>query len=165
MKFCYIKLYIATEKGVGKSWNNLRLNEEKLTGQCSLLNSKLNYIKQTLHTHVNVSENIWAKICNHSLKNLGKCHKMCHTLFELPHLFSATQVCEYFQDFDPLREHSIPRSQFTMGLTSMGQRNLTREESKALCDYYTHPQKPLHVQWKRFEKDIEGGEFTLLEFL
>ncbi|XP_071808477.1 uncharacterized protein [Asterias amurensis] len=77
-------------------------------------------------------------------------------------LVNRVRVCEYFQDFDPLREHSIPRSQFTMGLTSMGQRNLTREESKALCDYYTHPQKPLHVQWKRFEKDIEGV-FTQVE--
>jgi hypothetical protein len=77
-------------------------------------------------------------------------------------LTNRVRVCEYFQDFDPLREHSIPRSQFTMGLTAMGQQTLSREESKAICDYYTHPQKPLHVQWKKFEKDIERV-FTQVE--
>ncbi|XP_022079913.1 uncharacterized protein LOC110973400 [Acanthaster planci] len=77
-------------------------------------------------------------------------------------LVNRVRVCEYFQDFDPLREHSIPRSQFTMGLTAMGQQTLSREESKALCDYYTNPQNPLHVQWKKFEKDIESV-FTQVE--
>ncbi|XP_033106808.1 uncharacterized protein LOC117108769 [Anneissia japonica] len=83
----------------------------------------------------------------------------------LPHLISTIRhfvltnrirVCEYFQDFDSLRGHSIPRSQFIMGLTSLGMHdNITKAECKALCDHYANPKKTDQVLWKVFEKDID----------
>ncbi|XP_071953709.1 uncharacterized protein [Antedon mediterranea] len=70
-------------------------------------------------------------------------------------LTNRIRVCEYFQDFDSLRGHSIPRSQFIMGLTSLGMEDITKPECKALCDHYANPKKTDQVLWKLFEKDIE----------
>ena len=75
----------------------------------------------------------------------------------------SVQVCEYYQDFDPLRERSIPRSKFRMGLSAMGlsalgQFNLSNAEFKALSDTYADPANPDCVLWQNFEKEIETGK-------
>ncbi|XP_072165025.1 uncharacterized protein [Diadema setosum] len=91
-------------------------------------------------SHVNVAE-VVARIRNHVLKN-------------------RIRVCEYFQDFDPLRERSIPRSKFRMGLSAMGlsalgELNIANAEFKALSDFYAEPKNADAIQWQKFEKDIE----------
>nr|XP_054773761.1 uncharacterized protein LOC129281858 [Lytechinus pictus] len=75
-------------------------------------------------------------------------------------LANRIRVCEYFQDFDPLRERSIPRSKFRMGLSAMGlsalgQFNMTEPQFKALSETYADPTDPDAVLWQNFEKDIE----------
>ncbi|XP_011673543.2 uncharacterized protein LOC594672 [Strongylocentrotus purpuratus] len=75
-------------------------------------------------------------------------------------LTSRIRVCEYFHDFDPLRERSIPRSKFRMGLSAMGlsalgQFNMTEAQFKALSETYADPANSDAVLWQNFEKDIE----------
>lgn len=72
-------------------------------------------------------------------------------------LVNRLRVCEYFQDFDPLQERSIPKSQFRMGLSALGQHNLTDSQFEVLFLYYENPQKKGTVLWRKFEKDIDTG--------
>ena len=69
----------------------------------------------------------------------------------------------YLQDFDSLRSGSITKSQFRrglsdLGLSALGQHNLTEVQFQALCAYYTNPDMKDKVQWMRFMYDIESGE-------
>lgn len=73
------------------------------------------------------------------------------------------QVIEYFQDYDSLRSGSITKDQFQrglsdLGLSAIGQHNLTQPQFKKLCDHYVTPGMPDKVQWTRFMDDVESGK-------
>ena len=72
------------------------------------------------------------------------------------------QVQEFFEDYDPLRSGSISKSQFRrgvglLGLSKLGQHDLTEGQYKLLCDVYQNPQKEDQVLWTKFLWDIETG--------
>ena len=73
------------------------------------------------------------------------------------------QVCEYFQDFDPLRSGMITKSQFRrglsdLGLSALGQHKLTDAQFEALCNMYSSAKMPDKILWTRFMEDIESGK-------
>ena len=73
-------------------------------------------------------------------------------------------MAQFFQDFDPLKEYSIPTSQFRIGLTSMGLIDLNKAEFKVLSDYFRDPKKQFDsVLWKEFENEIETGKIQIAE--
>ena len=83
---------------------------------------------------------------------------------------SIFQVCEYFQDFDPLRSGSITRTQFRrglsdLGLSALGKHNLTNKQFEVLCQAYINPTMPDQILWARFTEDIESGKVVLHHLL
>ncbi|XP_077982616.1 uncharacterized protein LOC144437541 [Glandiceps talaboti] len=82
-------------------------------------------------------------------------------------LVNRIWVNEYFQDFDPLRNGSISQTRFrigltAMGLSTMGQSNLSEAEFLALCAYYNDPKHPGRVLWPNFKVDVDTV-FTQVE--
>lgn len=76
-------------------------------------------------------------------------------------LTNRRRVCEFFQDFDPLRSGSITKSQFRrglsdLGLSAIGQHNLAESQYKMLCSYYEDPSMTDKVLWTRFMDDVES---------
>ena len=72
------------------------------------------------------------------------------------------QVCEFFQDFDPLRSGSITKPQFQrglsdLGLSALGQHRLTEAQLKTLMAHYQNPTAQDKVLWTRFMDDVESG--------
>ena len=79
---------------------------------------------------------------------------------------TVLQVCEYFQDFDPLRSGSITKSQFrrclsNLGLSAIGQHNLSESQFQMLCGFYEDPAQKDKVLWTRFMDDIESGKLYI----
>lgn len=75
-------------------------------------------------------------------------------------LTNRLRVAEFFEDFDPLRSGSISKSQFRrglslLGLSKLGQHDITEGQYKLLCDMYTNPQKEDQALWTKFLWDIE----------
>lgn len=75
-------------------------------------------------------------------------------------LTNRLRVQEFFEDYDPLRSGSISKAQFRrgvglLGLSKLGQHDLTEGQYKLLCDVYQNPQKEDQVLWTRFLWDIE----------
>lgn len=75
-------------------------------------------------------------------------------------LTNRRRVCEFFQDFDPLRSGSITKSQFRrglsdLGLSALGQLNLSEREFEHLRSYYENPIMTDKVLWTRFMDDVE----------
>ncbi|XP_002741846.1 uncharacterized protein LOC100373451 [Saccoglossus kowalevskii] len=75
-------------------------------------------------------------------------------------LVNRIRVNEYFQDFDQLRTGSISQTRFRMGLSAMGlsaigQLNLTDSDFLALAYHYSDPNKPGNVLWQDFMVEIE----------
>jgi len=76
-------------------------------------------------------------------------------------LTNRRRVCEYFQDFDPLRSGSITKSQFRrglsdLGLSAIGQHNLSESQFQLLCSAYEAPNMRDKVLWMKFTEDIES---------
>lgn len=76
-------------------------------------------------------------------------------------LTNRLRVCEYFQDFDPLRSGSIPKSQFRrglsdLGLSALGLHNLSENQYKLLCTTYQDPKMADKVLWRQFMGDLES---------
>ncbi|KAK3583614.1 hypothetical protein CHS0354_039437 [Potamilus streckersoni] len=75
-------------------------------------------------------------------------------------LTKRLRVAEFFEDYDPLRSGSISCGQFQrglglLGLSKLGDHNLTDAQMKILCDVYQNKQKPDQVHWKQFVYDVE----------
>ncbi|XP_070544504.1 uncharacterized protein [Ptychodera flava] len=82
-------------------------------------------------------------------------------------LVNRIRVNEYFQDFDPLRNGSISETRFRIGLTAMGlsavgQINLSDAEFMALVVHYADLKHPGNVLWPNFKVDVETV-FTQVE--
>jgi len=76
-------------------------------------------------------------------------------------LVHRRRVCEYFQDFDPLRSGSITKSQFQRGLSdlgfsALGHHNLSNAQFEALCQVYASPSQKDKIFWTHFMDDIES---------
>jgi Ca2+-binding EF-hand superfamily protein len=70
------------------------------------------------------------------------------------HVFvSRLRLCEYFQDFDPLRSGFVTNSRFRQGLNAIRYPYFTEAQISALCDCYSV--KPDSISWKQFVKDID----------
>lgn len=72
-------------------------------------------------------------------------------------------MAEFFEDYDPLRSGSISQSQFRrglglLGLSKLGQHDITEGQYQLLCDFYRNPQKEDQCLWTRFLWDIETGK-------
>jgi len=70
-------------------------------------------------------------------------------------LVNRIRVEEYFQDFDPLRHGSISIARFRMGLSAMGQENLTDPQFYALVEVYADRKRRGNVMWTSFLTDVE----------
>lgn len=75
-------------------------------------------------------------------------------------LTNRLRVAEFFEDYDPLRSGSISKSQFRrglglLGMSKLGQHDMTEGQYKLLCDVYTNPKKPDQALWTQFLWDIE----------
>ncbi|XP_014675972.1 PREDICTED: uncharacterized protein LOC106815950, partial [Priapulus caudatus] len=75
-------------------------------------------------------------------------------------LVSRRRVCEYFQDFDPLRSASISTNHFrrglsALGLSALGKLNMNDAEFECLARHYRDPRRPSNVLWTNFVSDIE----------
>lgn len=84
-------------------------------------------------------------------------------------LVNRRRVCEYFQDFDPLRSGSITKSQFKRGLSdlgfsALGQHQLSPAQFLTLCIFYENPVMRDKVLWTRFMTDVESGAFKKERF-
>jgi hypothetical protein len=78
----------------------------------------------------------------------------------------SDQVCEYFQDFDPLRCGSITKSQFQrglsdLGLSALGHHNLSAAQFEVLSQVYQTPNSPDKILWIVFMEDIESGNYQI----
>ena len=76
--------------------------------------------------------------------------------------YLVVQVTEYFEDYDPLRSGSISKTQFQrglglLGLSKLGQHDLTQAQFKLLSDLYQNPKKEDQVLWTQFTHDVETG--------
>lgn len=74
---------------------------------------------------------------------------------------------EFFEDYDPLRTGSISKSQFRrglglLGLSKLGQHDITEGQYKLLCDVYTNPQKQDQALWTKLVWDIETGKTQII---
>jgi len=75
---------------------------------------------------------------------------LCHDV-----LVNRIRVEEFFQDFDPLRHGSISISRFRMGLSAMGQSNLSEAQILAIISRYADPSRERNVLWTKFLYDVE----------
>ncbi|XP_064617922.1 uncharacterized protein LOC135482031 [Liolophura sinensis] len=76
-------------------------------------------------------------------------------------LTSRLRVTEYFQDYDPLRSGSITKAQFlrglaSLGLSKLGQHDLSQKQASMLCDFYSSPTQADKVLWTKFVDDVES---------
>ena len=78
-------------------------------------------------------------------------------------LTNRRRVCEYFQDFDPLRSGTITKSQFRrglsdFGLSALGHHNLSEAQFEVICQQYTNLNTPDQIMWTQFMTDVDSGE-------
>ena len=76
-------------------------------------------------------------------------------------LANRIRVKEFFQDMDPLNSGFITKSQFircmsSVGCSSIGNFNISKVETEALCKEYINPLDTKKVNWKKFETDVES---------
>lgn len=101
-------------------------------------------------TTVNIND-LLARIRNHVLSN-------------------RIRIKEFFEDMDPLRSSKITKTRFirclsSLGISSIGSLNLNKAQVHALCVKYQDPNDKFKVDWKKFESDIESGNFNRNENL
>lgn len=82
-------------------------------------------------------------------------------------LSNRIRIKEFFEDMDPLRSGRMTKSQFlrclcSIGISSIGALNLSKEQLQLLVDRYECSDDKLRVNWKKFESEIESV-FTLPE--
>lgn len=63
---------------------------------------------------------------------------------------------------DQLNSGFVSRAQFirclsSFGISSLGEFNISRAQTEALCREYQHPTAKDKVHWKKFEEDVESG--------
>ncbi|KAL5019414.1 hypothetical protein ScPMuIL_005136 [Solemya velum] len=76
-------------------------------------------------------------------------------------LTNRLRVIEYFQDYDPLRSGSISKTQFRrglgmLGLSKLGQHDMSEGQFQLLAFMYQNPAKQDHVLWVKFTEDVES---------
>lgn len=76
-------------------------------------------------------------------------------------LINRIRVEEFFQDFDPLRHGSIGTSRFRMGLSAMGQKDLSEAQIQAIVNRYADPSRKGNVLWTNFFTDIDQGYYII----
>ena len=84
-------------------------------------------------------------------------------------LVNRLRVGECFQDFDQLRSGFITKSQFKrglsyLGLSALGQFQLTEAHFWVLCNHYEHSSMKDQVLWTRFMADVETGKCEACDY-
>ena len=74
------------------------------------------------------------------------------------------RIKEFFQDMDPLNSGQVSKNQFirclsSFGISSIGSFNISQLQTEALCSYYKSQIDNTKVNWKKFEEDVESGQF------
>jgi Ca2+-binding EF-hand superfamily protein len=66
------------------------------------------------------------------------------------------RVCEFFQDFDPLKSASITKGQFRQGIDAMGFSRITPAQFESLSLRYSDPKRRDCILWTQFVTEIES---------
>ncbi|KAJ3015173.1 hypothetical protein HKX48_004754 [Thoreauomyces humboldtii] len=74
-------------------------------------------------------------------------------------LQNRIRISEQFRDADKLRSYSIPRAEFIRGVHRIGVPGVSVAALDVIADAYEDPKKEGCCRWKRFEEDVEKGEF------